>query len=148
MAADILKMTTSSPSTGRRPALAGAQVWYKIGSPREVGQPCGVNAIQQVSGRGRTALALTGEKKVETLIKKAIAIDAKRLSGGFGSKSYAVSNQTRCEAPKGRFGIVQSYPLYRLYQDMAYEDGFPTNKQIFAHKPVGVCFNRWTAKAK
>lgn len=148
---DGLKIATSSPSAGPQPAPAGAQAWYEIRNPREVGQSCGTEVIQQVSGRGKTTLVLTVEKKVETVVKKEIAIDAKWISGGFGfdvSRSYTVSNQTRYEVPKGRFGTVQAFPLYRQYQGMAYENGFPTNKQIFVYKPIGVCFNQWTTKAK
>ncbi len=62
------------------------------------------------------------------------------------TKSYAVSNQTRYEVPKGKFGTVQAYPLYNLYEGWVYEGvsgKIPTYKRAWAYKPIGVCFNQW-----
>lgn len=131
------------------PSPADSFAIRRVKNKKYLGQSCGTKVIQQISGRGKTTLVLTVEKKVEATVKKEIAIEVGAISAGMGfdvTKSYAVSNQTRYEVPRGKFGTVQAYPLYDQYIGDVYEGAsgtWPTGKKVFAYKPVGVCFNQW-----
>ncbi|MFD9973404.1 hypothetical protein ACFWZR_03695 [Streptomyces sp. NPDC059017] len=137
----------ASESVSPSPAGSFAIRWVK--NKKYLGQSCGTKVIQQISGRGKTTLVLTVEKKVEATVKKEVAVEVGMISAGMGfdvTKSYAVSNQTRYEVPKGKFGTVQAYPLYDQYIGNVYEGtsgSWPTGKKVYAYKPVGVCFNQW-----
>jgi hypothetical protein len=134
---------------GVSPAPAEATAFRFIKNARRVGQSCGTNVIQQTSGQGKTTLVLTVDKKVDSTVKKEISVGLGSISAGVGwdvTKSYGVSNQTRYEVPRGKFGTVQAFPLYEQYIGEVWEGvsgAFPTGKRVFAYKPVGVCFNQW-----
>ncbi|GGW25335.1 hypothetical protein [Streptomyces xantholiticus] len=153
----IVKVTTGSVGADERPnrsdsvspAPADATAFRFVKNKQYVGQSCGTDVIQQTSGRGKTTLVLTVDKKVDATVKKEISIDLGQISAGMGwdvTKSYGVSNQTRYEVPRGRFGTVQAFPLYDQYVGEVWEGvsgAFPTGKHVYAYKPVGVCFNQW-----
>ncbi|MFI1939636.1 hypothetical protein ACH44C_21075 [Streptomyces purpureus] len=90
---------------------------------------------------------MTIEKAVSALTKREVAIDVKYISLGMGwdvQKTYTVSNQTRYEVPKGKFGVIEAYPLYNLYKGTAYDATGSPYGTVYAYKPVGVCFNQYT----
>ncbi|MFF8264989.1 hypothetical protein [Streptomyces virginiae] len=64
------------------------------------------------------------------------------------TSSYGVKNETRYEVPEGKWGTVQAFPLYDIFEGDAHAGvggGLPTGKRVWAYKPVGVCFNQWTS---
>ncbi|MEE1751056.1 hypothetical protein [Streptomyces sp. SP18CS02] len=109
------------------------------------GQQCGTTLIQQTSGRGKTTLVMTVEKSVAATTKKEASIDLKFISAGMGwdvTKTYTVKNETRYEVPAGKFGTVQAYPLFEQYQGTAFDRFGTPLGNVYAYKPVGVCFNQ------
>ncbi|WP_432112613.1 hypothetical protein [Streptomyces sp. YPW6] len=144
--ADTLN-TLKQDSSGVSSAPPGPQAFYTLKQVKKVGQVCGTNVIQQTSGHGKATLVLTVDKRVDATVKREIGIDLGMVSAGMGwdvTRSYGVSNQTRFEVPRGKFGTIQAYPLYDNYIGHAYHNDFsPTGKYVRAYKPVGVCFNQW-----
>ncbi|MFJ8078975.1 hypothetical protein ACIQ7Q_34850 [Streptomyces sp. NPDC096176] len=139
----------SAESDSVSPAPADATAFRFLKNKKYLGQSCGTDVIQQTSGHGRTTLVLTVDKKVDATVKREIGIDLGKISAGMGwdvTKSYGVSNQSRYEVPRGKFGTIQAYPLFDQYVGDVWEGvsgAFPTGKRAYAYKPVGVCFNQW-----
>ncbi|MFD3550620.1 hypothetical protein ACFWWA_00735 [Streptomyces goshikiensis] len=131
------------------PAPAGTTDYYAIKNAHQISQSCGTNLLQATSGRGKTTLVLSVEKSVAATVTKEVKVDLKYISAGMGwsvTNTYSVKNETRFEVPEGKWGNVQAFPLYDVYQGDAYQGvggDLPTGKKVWAYKPVGVCFNQW-----
>ncbi|MER5757697.1 hypothetical protein [Streptomyces sp. NPDC002082] len=129
------------------PGPAGTAASYQLKNARRIGQSCGTDLLSQTSGFGKTTLVLTVEKAVAATYTKEIGIEVKAISAGMGwsvTNTYTVKNETRYEVPAGKWGSVQAYPLYDLYQGDVYNlFGPDTGKDAYGYKPVGVCFNSW-----
>ncbi|MEU4729566.1 hypothetical protein [Streptomyces sp. NPDC023588] len=131
------------------PAPAGTQDYYTIRNARVVSQSCGTELIQQTSGRGKTTLVLSVDKSVSTVVTREVNVDFKYISAGMGwsvTNTYGVKNETRYEVPDGKWGVVQAFPLYDVWEGDAYVGvggNLPTGKRVWVNKPVGVCFNQW-----
>ncbi|WNI22258.1 hypothetical protein [Streptomyces sp. ITFR-16] len=129
-----------SPRSGPRPPV--------VKNVKHMGQVCSTKLIQQTSGHGKTTLVLTVDKSVSATTKAEMSVSKGVISAGVGwdtTKSYTISNQTRYEVPKGKFGTVEAYALMDLYDGQIYLDGgsLKTGKHVLASKPVGVCFNQY-----
>ncbi|WP_411105152.1 hypothetical protein [Streptomyces sp. cmx-4-9] len=129
------------------PGPAGTAAAYQLKNARWIGQQCGTDLLSQTSGAGKTTLVLTVEKAVAATYTKEIGIEVKAISAGMGwsvTNTYTVKNENRYEVPAGKWGVVQAFPLYDLYQGDVYNLWGPdTGKDAYASKPVGVCFNSW-----
>ncbi|MFD5883419.1 hypothetical protein [Streptomyces yangpuensis] len=145
--ASTLSAEAVSPVT---PGPAGTTDFYTIKNAHWIAQSCGTELIQQTSGQGKTTLVLSVDKSVAATVSKEINVDLKYISAGMGwsvTSTYAVKNETRYEVPAGKWGTVQAFPLYDVFEGDAYSGvgGLPTGKRVWAYKPVGVCFNQWTS---
>ncbi|MGO4635024.1 hypothetical protein AB4225_29465 [Streptomyces sp. 2RAF24] len=141
----IVKMNVGEVSTPT-PAPAGTRGVTSVRNIKNLGQSCGTNVIQQTSGQGKTTLVLSVDKSVAATTKREVGVDLKYVSLGMGwdvTATYSVSNQTRFEVPAGRFGTVQAYPLYNMYQGTVYDTLQVPKGYVFAYKPIGVCFNQF-----
>ncbi|MFD6115303.1 hypothetical protein ACFWG0_35130 [Streptomyces yangpuensis] len=133
------------------PGPAGTEDFYTIKNAHWIAQSCGTELIQQTSGQGKTTLVLSVDKSVSATVTKEINVDLKYISAGMGwsvTSSYGVKNETRYEVPAGKWGTVQAFPLYDVFEGDAHHGvggGLPTGKKVWAYKPVGVCFNQWTS---
>ncbi|MFE2529324.1 hypothetical protein ACFXEL_34430 [Streptomyces sp. NPDC059382] len=140
------KLSTESLATVN-PGPAGTAESYWLKNARRTGQSCGTGLLAQTSGNGKTTLVLTVEKSVAATVTKEIGVDYKAISAGMGwsvTNSYTVKNETRYEVPAGKWGSVQAFPLYDVYRADVYRlFGSDTGKDVYAYKPVGVCFNSW-----
>ncbi|MGP3691296.1 hypothetical protein ACTVZO_42685 [Streptomyces sp. IBSNAI002] len=131
------------------PAPAGTTAYYNIKNAHWISQSCGTNLIQQTSGQGKTTLVLSVEKSVAATVTKEVNVDLKYVSAGMGwsvTSSYSVKNESRYEVPAGKWGTVQAFPLYDVFEGEAWAGvggDLPTGKRVWAYKPVGVCFNQW-----
>lgn len=129
------------------PGPAGTTEAYWVQNAHRIGQSCGTGLLSQTSGYGKTTLVLTVEKSVAATVTKEIGVDYKAISAGMGwsvTNSYTVKNETRYEVPAGKWGSVQAFPLYDVYLGDVYRMfGSDTGKDVYAYKPVGVCFNSW-----
>ncbi len=147
-AAESSLPSTEIPATVS-PAPAGTQDYYTLKDSHVVGQSCGTELLQQTSGRGKATLVLSVDKSVSTLVTREVNIDLKYVSAGMGwsvTNTYGVKNETRYEVPDGKWGVVQAFPLYDVYEGYVYVGvggNLPTGKRVWANKPVGVCFNQW-----
>ncbi|ATB30676.1 hypothetical protein [Melittangium boletus] len=115
----------------------------KAGAPSE---SCGLTKLETTSGAGKTTLVMTVEKSVETEVSADVKVEAKFVSAGVGfsvTRKYGVSDQTRYEVPKGKFGTIEAYPLYDVYPITIYKSGKKAGGGAVM-KPSGVCFNQWT----
>jgi|GEM_PF-6634558 len=113
----------------------------KAGAPSE---SCGLTKLEKTSGAGKTTLVLTVEKSVETELSTDVKVEAKFVSAGVGfsvTRKYSVTDQTRYEVPKGKFGTIEAYPLYDVYPITIYKSGKKAGGGAVM-KPVGVCFNQ------
>ncbi|MGW5852491.1 hypothetical protein ACWFQ8_31965 [Streptomyces sp. NPDC055254] len=133
------------------PAPEGAEAYYRIKNGHWINQVCGTDVIQQTSGQGKTTLVMSVEKSVAATVTKEINVDLKYISAGLGwsvTSTYTVKNESRYEVPAGKWGAIQAFPLYDVYEGEAWAGvggDLPTGKRVWAHKPIGVCFNQWTA---
>ncbi|OEJ22614.1 hypothetical protein BGK67_32585 [Streptomyces subrutilus] len=131
------------------PAPAGTAAYYNIKNAHWIAQSCGTNMIQQTSGQGKTTLVLSVEKSVAATVTKEVNVDLKYVSAGMGwsvTSTYGVKNESRFEVPDGKWGTVQAFPLFDVYEGEAWAGvggDLPTGKRVWAYKPVGVCFNQW-----
>ncbi|MFB6513104.1 hypothetical protein ACFCXF_14440 [Streptomyces virginiae] len=142
-------LPSTEMTTPVSPAPAGTQDYGVIKNAHWIGQQCGTDLIEQTSGRGKATLVLSIERSVATVVSKEANIDLKYISAGMGwsvTNTYSVKNETRYEVPDGKWGVVQAFPLYDVYEGDVYVGvggGLPTGKRVWASKPVGVCFNQW-----
>ncbi|KUM97536.1 hypothetical protein AQI88_06265 [Streptomyces cellostaticus] len=82
-------------------------------------------------------LSVSQEQAVKYSGQGGISKGMLSLAVGFDvTKSYKVTNETRFEVPKHKFGTVEAYTLYRHYR-------VQIGWWIDVFKPVGVCFNQW-----
>ncbi|MEU5069192.1 hypothetical protein AB0G95_34705 [Streptomyces virginiae] len=146
--ASTMSAESLSPVT---PGPAGTTDFYTIKNAHWIAQSCGTELIQQTSGQGKTTLVLSVDKSIAATVTKEINVDLKYISAGMGwsvTSSYGVKNETRYEVPEGKWGTVQAFPLYDVFEGDAHAGvggGLPTGKRVWAYKPVGVCFNQWTS---
>ncbi|KOV13290.1 hypothetical protein ADK90_38345 [Streptomyces sp. XY413] len=146
--ARTMSVESASPVT---PGPAGTADYYTIKNAHWIAQSCGTELIQQTSGQGKTTLVLSVDKSIAATVTKEINVDLKYISAGMGwsvTSSYGVKNETRYEVPEGKWGTVQAFPLYDVFEGDAHAGvggGLPTGKRVWAYKPVGVCFNQWTS---
>ncbi|MFB7176866.1 hypothetical protein ACFCYI_04055 [Streptomyces sp. NPDC056257] len=142
-----LSVETTSPVA---PAPAGAEAFYHIKNGHWIAQSCGTDIIQQTSGQGKATLVLSVDKSVAATVTKEVNVDLKYVSMGLGwsvTSTYGVKNESRYEVPEGKWGAIQAFPLYDIYEGEAWSGAggdLPTGKRVWAYKPVGVCFNQWT----
>ncbi|MDC0773145.1 hypothetical protein [Streptomyces sp. HD] len=142
----IVKRTTSAasaPAPSDASASTRAGITLKnINGPSEV---CGTTKLQKTSGAGKTTLVMTVSKSVSAEMSTEVSVDAQVVSGKLGFKvtgTFGVEDQTRYEVPKGKFGYIEAYPLYDMYNFNVYS-GSKNLGSSWAMKPVGVCFNQW-----
>ncbi|MBT2406333.1 hypothetical protein J7I97_03490 [Streptomyces sp. ISL-87] len=142
----LLSAESASPIA---PAPAGTTDYFVIKNAHRISQSCGTDLLQATSGRGKTTLVLSVEKSVAATVTKEVKVDLKYVSAGMGwsvTNTYSIKNETRFEVPEGKWGSVQAFPLYDVYEGNAYQGvggNLPTGKKVWAYKPVGVCFNQW-----
>ncbi|MFI7408617.1 hypothetical protein ACIBU0_08125 [Streptomyces sp. NPDC049627] len=141
----VVKRTASAvpaPTSSAASARAGYSL-KNINGPNEV---CGTTKLQKTSGAGKTTLVLTVSKSVSAELSSEVAVDAEVVSAKLGFKvtgTTTVEDQTRYEVPKGKFGYIEAYPLYDMYNFNVYYGGHNKGAS-WAMRPVGVCFNQWT----
>lgn len=105
----------------------------------DAGESCGTTVIDKTTGSGKTTLVLSvsQEQAVKYSGEGGISKGMLSIAVGFDvTKSYKVTNETRFEVPKHKFGTVEAYTLYHHYR-------VQLGWWIDVFKPVGVCFNQW-----
>jgi hypothetical protein len=110
----------------------------------DLGESCGTEVISKTSGAGKTTLVLSvsKERAVQLSRDAGISKDLISVSVGFSvTKTYKVTNETRYEVPRGKYGNIEAYTLYEHYLVTVPWHGF--TRQVDVLKPIGVCFNQW-----
>ncbi|MEU2717835.1 hypothetical protein [Streptomyces sp. NPDC007205] len=113
-------------------------------APIDMGEACHTEVISKTSGSGPTTLVLSVNKERSVVLngQGGISLGAISASVGFSvTKAYRVTNETRYEVPKGKFGTVEAYTLMHHYR--ARVTMRPYLGVVDVYKPVGVCFNQW-----
>ncbi|MFD6475691.1 hypothetical protein ACFWEH_19565 [Streptomyces anulatus] len=104
----------------------------------------GTTKIQKAGGAGKTTLVLAVEESVETEVSAEIKVDVEVVSAGVGFstiRKYGVSDQSRYEVPKGKYGTIEAYPLCGNYPIKIHKNGRKSGSGTVL-KPVGVCSNQ------
>jgi hypothetical protein len=120
-------------------------------SPRDgkqdLGESCSTEVIGKTSGSGKTTLVLSINKERSVVLSGEAGVSAGSISAAVGfsvTNSYRVTNETRYEVPRGKFGTVEAYTLMHHYRVAIFQSWpFPGAHVVDVYKPVGVCFNQW-----
>ncbi|MFJ9868517.1 hypothetical protein [Streptomyces sp. NPDC101165] len=117
------------------PALCG------IKSVKYHGLVQGKNSIAVVQGRGPMTLTLTAIETVSNTRSTSITVTAEAVSGAVGfdvTRSRTKSMAGSWDVPRGKFGTLNAYPLYKEYSFNVYSKitGKSVGKGI-ARKAVG-----------
>ncbi|WP_405827362.1 hypothetical protein [Streptomyces sp. NBC_00105] len=142
-----LSAETTSPVA---PAPTGAEAYYRIKNGHWIAQVCGTDVIQQTSGQGKATLVLSVDQSVAATVTKEVNVDLKYISAGLGwsvTSTYGVKQESRYDVPEGKWGSIQAFPLFDIYEGEAWSGvggDLPTGKRVWGYKPAGVCFNQWS----
>jgi len=141
-----LSTPTSAPApVPDRSPLAAADIWITAKNVHHGKQMCGLNMIQEVSGAGPATLTISVSKAVAVQLSTSATISAPYVSAAVGfnvTQTQTVTNTDAYTVPKGKFGVIQAYPLYDLYTFDIVDSRFKARIGTgTARKPVGVCFN-------
>ncbi|MFH8339820.1 hypothetical protein [Streptomyces sp. AM6-12] len=110
----------------------------------DLGESCSTEVISKTSGQGKTTLVLSvsKERAVQLSGDAGISKGWITVSVGFSvTNTYKVTNETRYEVPKGKYGTVEAYTLLEHYRVQVPWHGF--TRMVDVYKPIGVCFNQW-----
>ncbi|MEU9989050.1 hypothetical protein AB0E10_20080 [Streptomyces sp. NPDC048045] len=106
----------------------------------DLGESCGTEVIDKTTGSGKTTLVLGVSQERSVLLSGEVGATKGMISAAVGfsvTNTYKVSNESRYEVPRGKYGHIEAYTLYHHYQ-VRIMFGV-----VDVFKPVGVCFNQW-----
>ncbi|MBT2492541.1 hypothetical protein J7E96_29345 [Streptomyces sp. ISL-96] len=115
--------------------------WCNIKKVKYVGLQTGKNYISIVQGRGPMTLTLTATETVSNTKSSSIDVSAGAVSAAVGfdvTRSRTKSMAGSWVVPKGKFGTLKAYPVYKAYSFKAYSkvDGKYVGKGV-ARKAIG-----------
>lgn len=112
------------------------------------GQVCGTGRVDMVTGPGPMALTLSQSRAVASQWSASVSVSAWKVSGtvGFSVTDTATNTESGSfTVPAGKFGYLEAYPLYDLYNfdiyNVAVGDHYIGGGS--AQHPVGFCYNAW-----
>jgi hypothetical protein len=110
------------------------------------GDSCGVKSLGKSEGKGPQRLYLSISKGVSATVSANVSISKGIISSGVGfdvTKSYTVTHASFYNVPKGKYAVLEGFPLYTVKNFNIYKDVSGPDKKIgygSAGKPTGVCF--------
>ncbi|MFF8430930.1 hypothetical protein ACF07Y_38505 [Streptomyces sp. NPDC016566] len=124
----------------RSPSATAAQPQSRI----DKGETCGTEVISKTSGHGKTTLVLSVSKERAVKLSGEAGLSKGIISAKVGfdvTDIYKVTDESRYEVPKNKFGTIEAYTLFHHYRVMIF--GPRGNQPVEVYKPIGVCFNQW-----
>ena len=106
----------------------------------DLGDSCGTDVIDKTTGSGKTTLVLSVNKERSVQLTGEGGLSKGMISAAVGfsvTNTYKVTNETRYEVPRGKYGHVEAYTLFRHYLVQVMFN------KVHVFKPIGVCFNQW-----
>ncbi|WP_405715899.1 MULTISPECIES: hypothetical protein [unclassified Streptomyces] len=122
-------------------SMKGHFVYCKLKNVKYEGVVQGKKTIAIVQGRGPMTLTLTSIETVSNTKSSTVTVTAGAVSGAVGfdvTKSRTKSMSGSWNVPKGKFGTLKAYPLYKSYSFKIYSklDGSYVGKGT-ARKAIG-----------
>lgn len=130
-------------------ANGNTQNWCKVKHGKYLGVVRGKKAIALVQGRGPMTLTLTAIETVSNTRSSTVTVTAESISAAVGfdvTKSRTKSMSGSWNVPRGKFGTLKAYALYKKYSFKVYSkhNGHYEGKGV-AYKAIGY---RYTHSAR